>query len=132
MRQKVTGPEPAALVEVQRDFESWRNTHPGCTPFPETLWVAAAAVAAEHGIYRTAKLLRLDSSRLKRRMPGAAAAPKLAPPAFVELFASGGYPPAECVIEMDRPRQGRLRLELKAWRTADVADVVRQLWSQSE
>jgi hypothetical protein len=132
MRQKVTDPAPAALLEVQRNFESWRSTHPRRTPFPEPLWAAAAAVAKAHGVYRTAKLLRLDSSTLKRKMPGAAPAPKLAPPAFVELLASGGYAPAECVIEMDRPRHGRLRLELKAWRTTDVADLVRQLWGQSE
>ena len=132
MRQKATEPEPTTLLEVQGNFESWRSTHPRRTPFPESLWAAAAAVAAEHGIYRTAKLLGLDSSRLKRKMLGGVAAPQLAPPAFVELLASGGSPPAECVIEMDRPRQGRLRLEWKAWRTADVADVVRQLWSQSE
>ena len=131
MRQKATEPEPTALLEVQGDFESWRSTHPRRTPFPESLWAAAAAVAAEQGIYRTAKLLGLDSSRLKRKMLGGTS-PQLASPAFVELLASGGSPPAECVIEMDRPRQGRLRLELKAWRTTDVADVVRQLWNQSE
>ena len=132
MRRKVTEPEPTALLEVQRNFESWRSTHPRRTPFPESLWAAATAVAAEHGVYRTANLLGLDSSRLKRKMPGGAPAPQLAPPAFVELLACGGSPPAECVIEMERPRQGRLRLELKAWRTTDIADVVRQLWNQSE
>ena len=132
MRQKLTDPAPAALWEVQRDFDAWRSTHPHRTPFPESLWAAAAAVAAEHGIYRTAKLLRLDSSALKRKMPGPTAVPQPARPAFLELLASGGSPPAECVIEMDRPRQGKLRLELKAWRTADVIDVVRQLWSRTD
>jgi hypothetical protein len=125
MRRKLTDPAPAALLEVQRDFDAWRNTHPQRTPFPESLWAAAAAVAAEHGIYRTAKRLRLDSSALKRKMPGTV--PAAAPPAFVEWLASGGSPPPECVIEIDRPRPGKLRLEFKAWRTADVADLVRQL-----
>lgn len=132
MRQKLRDPAPAALLEVQRDFDAWRSTHPHRTPFPEPLWAAATAVAAEHGIYRTAKLLRLDSSALKRKMPGPTAAPQPARPAFIELLGSGGSPPAECVIEMDRPRQGKLRLELKAWRTADVIDVVRQVWSRTD
>jgi hypothetical protein len=33
------------------------------------------------------------------------------------------------VIEIEQPRQDKLRLEVKAWRTADVTDVVCQLWS---
>jgi hypothetical protein len=130
MRQKLADPAPGELLEVQRDFDAWRSTHPRRTPFPESLWAAAAAAAAEHGIYRTAKLLRLDPTAVKRKMPGTAPAPAPAPPTFVELLASGS-PPPECVIEIERPRQGKLRLELKAWRTVDVADVVRQLWSCS-
>jgi hypothetical protein len=129
MRPKLTDPAPAELLEVQHDFDVWRSTHPRRTPFANALWAAAAAVAAKHGIYRTAKLLRLDSSALKRRMPGAVPTP--APPAFVELLTPSG-PPPECVIEIEQPLQGKLRLELKGWRTADVSGVVRQLWSSRD
>ena len=73
--------------------------------------------------------MRLDSSALKRRMPGAAPVATAAAPTFVELLASGGSPPPECVLEIERPRHGKLRLELKAWRATDVTEVVRQLWS---
>jgi hypothetical protein len=51
-------------------------------------------------------------------MPGAV--PTSAPPTFVELFTPGwsSGPPPECVIEIEQPLQGKLRLELKGWRTA--------------
>ena len=129
MRQKATEPEPTTLLEVQGNFESWRSTHPRRTPFPESLWAAAAAVAAEHGIYRTAKLLRLDSSALKRKVPGVGPTP--APPAFVEWITPSG-PAIECVIQIEQPLQGKLRLELKGCRAADIGGVVRQLWSSRE
>lgn len=132
MRRNLSDPAPAALLEVQRDFDAWRSTHPRRTPFPESLWASAAAVAAEHGVYRTAKLLRLESAALKRRMPGIAPVATPAAPTFVELLASGGSPPPECVLEIERPRHGKLRLELKAWRTTDVIDAVRQLWSSAD
>lgn len=129
MRRNLSDPAPAALLEVQRDFDAWRSTHRRRTPFPESLWAAATAAASEHGVYRTAKLLRLDSSALKRRMPGTAPVAIPAAPTFVELLASGGSPPPECILEIERPRHGKLRLELKAWRATDVTEVVRQLWS---
>ena len=54
MKPKLTDPAAAELLEVQRDFDVWRSTHPRRTPFPNALWAAATAVAAKHGIYRTA------------------------------------------------------------------------------
>ena len=98
MKPKLTDPPPADVLEVQRDFDVWRSAHPRRTPFPDSLWAAAAKVAAQHGIYHTAKLLRLDSSALKRRMPVAAPTPAAA--AFVELITPSG-PPLECVIEIN-------------------------------
>jgi hypothetical protein len=129
MKPKLMDPPPPEILELQREFDVWRSAHPRRTPFPDSLWAAAAKVAAQHGIYRTAKLLRLDSSALKRRMPGAAPMPS--PPAFVELITPNG-PPSECVIEIEQPLQGKVRLELKGWRPADVSDVVRRLWSRCE
>jgi hypothetical protein len=40
-------------------------------------------------------------------------------------------PPLECVIEIEQPLQGKLRLELKGWRT-DVSGVAAPLWSSRE
>ena len=126
MKPKLTDPPPAEVLEVQRDFDVWRTAHSRRTPFPEALWAAAAKVAAQYGIYRTAKLLRLDSSALKRKLPGVGSTP--APPAFVEWMSPSG-PALECVLQIEQRQQGKLRLELKGCTAADLSDVVRQLWS---
>jgi hypothetical protein len=59
---------PAGLQEVARQFEKWRSSHSGRRPIPEALWICAADLAREHGVFRRAKVLRLDYSKLKRQM----------------------------------------------------------------
>jgi hypothetical protein len=106
-------------------------------PLPEALWAAAAAAAREHGVFQTAKVLRLDYSKLKRM---AAVAPPIVRPAaklppgataFVELTpppaASSGLDRAECVIELDGPR-GRMRIQWKGAAASDLAALSRALW----
>jgi hypothetical protein len=61
-------------------------------PIPDSRWASAAELAREHGVFRTAKVLRLEYGKLKRlaalskevaRKKGRGAAP---PPAFLELL----------------------------------------------
>src|SRR4030095_4770359 len=44
----------------------WRRSNTGPLPIPETLWTAAAEVAREHGVFRTAKVLSLEYGKLRR------------------------------------------------------------------
>ena len=84
-------------------------------PIPESLWVLAAELARQHGVFRTAQVLRLDYNKLKRRTPGTTSTgvPASAPqPAFVELIATSTSHPCECIIEVEGPR-GRMRVEWK-------------------
>jgi copper/silver efflux system protein len=46
-------------------FERWRKSHRGRLPIPDALWRAAAELAKEHGVFRTAKVLRFDYTKLK-------------------------------------------------------------------
>jgi hypothetical protein len=46
-------------------------------------------------------------------------------PAFVELLASGSGATASCLIEVESPRGGKLRLELKAIETSQLAELIR-------
>jgi hypothetical protein len=64
------------MQRIYRRFEHWRGSHQGRLPIPEALWAAAAELAREHGVGRTAKILRLEHGRLKRMV-------KSAPPAYV-------------------------------------------------
>ena len=58
---------PAGLKEAQQRFEEWRSSHAGRQPIPEPLWTLAAELAGEHGVFRTAQVLRLDYTKLKQQ-----------------------------------------------------------------
>lgn len=62
---------PRGMQKVYERFARWRSDHPGVRlPIPPRLWKAAAKVAREQGVCRTAQVLRLDYSKLKQ-MAGA-------------------------------------------------------------
>jgi len=112
---------------VHGRFERWRKSHHGRLPIPDVLWRAAAGLAKQHGVFRTAKALRLDYTKLKTMAVGSGKKRKPAtPPRFVELLP----PPAssqECVIEWEGPR-GKMCIHWKDVTAADVARLTRMLW----
>jgi hypothetical protein len=89
------------------------------------LWALAAELAGQHGVFRTAQVLRLDYSKLKRhiRVTAPARKPTLAPPpAFVELIAPASGRTCECTVEVEGPR-GRMRIEWKGSTAPDLASL---------
>lgn len=56
------------MQRLYRRFERWRNAHTGRLPIPERLWTAAAELAREHGVFPTAKALRLEYGKLKQHV----------------------------------------------------------------
>jgi len=62
-----TGPDvPSGMQKICRRFERWRSSHQGRLPIPKALWASAAETARKHGVFRTAKILRLEYGKLKR------------------------------------------------------------------
>ena len=121
---------PAGLLEASQRFEEWRNSHSGRRPIPATLWRVAAELAREYGVFRTAKVLRLDYGKLKRQMTPAqpkARPVSTTPPAFVELIAPESTATLECTIEVEGPR-GRMRIEWKGTTAPDLAGLSRAFW----
>ena len=121
---------PAGLKEAQQRFAEWRGAQSGRRPIPEGLWSLAAELASQHGVCRTAQVLRLDYAKLKRQMQAAApvAKPTATPaPSFVELIAPAATPNCECVIEVEGLR-GRMRIEWKGPTAPDLAGLSRVLW----
>ncbi len=58
---------PHGMRRIYQRFAHWRNSHPEVRlPIPPRLWKAAAKVAREHGVCRTAQVLRLEYGKLKR------------------------------------------------------------------
>lgn len=135
---------PAGMRRLNRRFERWRKTHKPRTAFPEALWASAAAAARAHGVYRTAKVLRLECGKLKRVMEttpsnGRLAATRRAPlesgPAtFLELTpppeASSGSVLSECLIELEGPR-GKMRIQWKGATAPELAGLIRSLWGSA-
>src|ERR1017187_8411555 len=65
MTTKTLPEVPVGMQRIYRRFERWRKSHRGRLPIPEALWAAVAELAREHGVFRTAKTLRLEHSKLK-------------------------------------------------------------------
>jgi hypothetical protein len=129
---------PPGMQRIHRRFERWRSSHQGRLPIPEALWASAAAVAREHGVFRTAKILRLEYGKLKR-MAESEVRRALAPPAeFLELVAPQGVPLgvpsgpglSECIIELEGPR-GKMRIQWKGAAAPDLAGLSRALWESA-
>src|SRR5450755_4966749 len=97
MTHKTVPDVPDGMQKIYRRFERWRSAHQGRLPIPKALWASAAAVAREHGVFRTSKILRLEYGKLKRMVEAAAPVRPVmratAPPAeFLELVAPQGVP----------------------------------------
>ena len=125
------------VEQLQRRFAEWRGTHAVRARLPEELWAAAAELAQRDGMDATARALQVDKPSLRKwadrlrpeRQPRAQRSPPKrrgkAVPAFVELLASGSGATASCLIEVESARGGKLRLELKAIETSQLAELIR-------
>jgi hypothetical protein len=127
---------PDGMRRVHGHFARWRESHAGRLPIPEALWAEAVELTREHGVFRTAKVLRLEYGKLKRlaassspviRRVARLAAP---PAAFVELLGPGAGGVSECVIEVEGPR-GKLRIQWKGATAADLAGFSRVWWESA-
>ena len=115
---------PPDLLELSQRLEQWRTEQPPRTRLPESIWAAAAGMAQRHGLHRTTKTLRLDYTKLKKRMPATAQVAGPPPPGFLELLAPvAAAGPAECVVEWESAR-GRMRVAMKGV-TPDWASLLR-------
>jgi hypothetical protein len=124
------------MREIHGRFARWRKSHTGRLPIPQPLWAAAAEVAREHGVFRTAKVLSLEYGKLKRLTteshPARRRTAGLSAPlaAFVELLTPGTGGGAECLIELEGPR-GKMRIQWKGSTTPDLAGLSRVLWESA-
>src|SRR5439155_5077642 len=99
------------LQHTRRRIARWRETrtHRGA-PMPAALWAAAVALARQHGLYTTARTLRIDYGSLKKRLDTASPG-RVPTPAFVELpTAPPPSQPGPCVIGLCASRDLPLRL----------------------
>ena len=123
---------PVRMRKVHGRFERWRKSHTGRLPIPKRLWAAAAELAKEHGVCRTAQVLRLEYGKLKRLAGSADRASRSTRSrsprtSFVELVAPQTIGVSECVIELEGSR-GKVRIQWKGTTAPDLAGLSRALW----
>ena len=132
MRHKNPPDIPIGMLKVLQRLESWRKTRRGRAPIPGLLWAAAGAVAREHGIFRTSKVLRLEFNKLKE-LAASRKARKITArsrPQFVELVTAPPVGVSECVIELEG-HHGKLRIHWKGITAIDVAQLSRLFLEQT-
>jgi hypothetical protein len=125
------------VERLRRRFEEFRSTHAVRSRLPDELWAAAAELVVRDGIDATARALDVDKPSLRKwadrfhprgerntpRVPRKRKASAL--PAFVELLASQAGASTSCLVEVESPRGAKLRLELKAIATGELAELIR-------
>jgi len=86
--------------------------------------------AREHGVFRTAKVLRLEYGKLKRMAESASGSPQRAavPTAFLELMPQPAGV-SDCLIEVEGPG-GKMRLQWKGATASDLAGLIR-VWKSA-
>lgn len=134
------GAIPGPLARGRDRFEAWRRTCCVGDRIPERLWSLAVALAAAHGLSRTATVLKLDYYSLRKRVAagssdsGMAASPfvelraPLPPSPFIELSASPAAA-GECVVELEDGSGARMFVHLRGCAVPDVVALARSFRS---
>lgn len=133
MHGRKSGEIPARFAAAARQFAEWRRTTTRGTRIPESLWELAVQLAGEHGVWKTARTLKVDYYGLKRRLAEASRvpAPKFSAPSshFVEVTPSIMASPGECLIELENGDGSKMRIHLKGSQTPDLAALCNSFWS---
>lgn len=129
-----TATVPNKIEDLRQRLEQWRSTHKRRGHLPEALWAEAAELARQHGVYQTARMLRLEYTRLwywaqQGREPAGRALDEAAAAEFVELLAPPPPSPSECVIEWESPC-GKVTIHVKGTTLPDLSGLSRALGSQ--
>ena len=129
--KRESNPIPETIAQLQRQLEQFRTAQPGRTKLPESLWQAAVELARQYGVYAVAHPLRLDYTRLKKRLGGSPTfRRKVTKPAFVELVAPSRAQLEECVIEFESSGGSKMRIQWKATAPPDWTTLL-QAWRET-
>jgi hypothetical protein len=89
-------------------------------------------LANTFGISRTAQVLRMNPSRLKKRLAQKLAASALeleGKPRFVELGPFSPNGSCECLLELEAGNGAKMRIELKGIAAPDLAALSHAFWN---
>jgi hypothetical protein len=115
---------PRGLLQARSRFEAWRRRCLGRGRIPGELWELAVQMVQQHGLSRTASVLRLDYYSLKKRAKTAGSELPSRSPTFVEI--SSSVPAGkQCLLELDNRAGATLRVQLIGYDPADLEALVR-------
>jgi hypothetical protein len=80
---------------------------------PSKLLQLAVVAARHHGVHRASTVLRVEFNRLKREVAGvprSALRDQRPAAGFVEVRVPAPVPSPECLVELERPDGGRMRV----------------------
>lgn len=112
---------------LQKRLEAWRKSHKPRSRLPVRLWNAAARVAGQCGLNKTAKALRLDYYDLKKRLEVAAVNHGPAS-SFIELSPAAPSLIPECLIELEARNGTKMRIHLKGMAVPDLNTLSSTFW----
>lgn len=128
---------PARLARARERFDGWRKTRER-RRIPEGLWRAAVKLAADYGVCRTARALRLNCESLKNRVEAHSRNGEPTRASFWELIPSGvarASSPAsraepEYTLELEDGSGRKLRVQ---WRGefSELSALSQSLWGKA-
>jgi hypothetical protein len=128
------GELPADLWRGAARFARWRQGRVLGERIPEALWDLAVALAARHGVSRTASVLAVDYYSLKKRCLPESGSPRLNGEAiassagFIELPPPASSTSSACIVEFEKASGAKLRMRFAGPGVPDLAALARDFW----
>ena len=101
MKQDAQVAAHAPLDAVRQAFDQWRSTRCGRERIPEELWQAAADLSESYTLCKIATELKLDYSRLRRRIQERS--PEPPPSRFIEVRMDSLLASSQCTVHLRSP-----------------------------
>ena len=134
IEQVTEKPEPT-LEEVRVQFETWRKTRKSRQPIPEKLWQSAFKLSKNYSIYKIAKTLQLDYTKLKNftrdRSNHHLSIVKDISPAFIELgIGACSSEVFECIIDIKGSDGAQMKMQFKGSCYFDPLELCKAFWDK--
>ena len=133
MRRGPAAEVPHDLDLARRELEQWRQQSPRHKRLPRELWEKATVLARQHGVNKTAGVLRLNYDTLKQHVAASAGQASPLPAAsygFVELRPGSAMTAGlTCTIELDAGGGPTLRMQVQGATMVDLAVFALRLWN---
>ena len=139
MKKRSTCGADKAITKVQGEFERWRRERANRRePIPEELWNQSAVLCKQRSISMVAKALRLNATKLRKRVEKSLELLR-ASPEFIEFqmtsceaLQTEVEPPLLCV-ELSDSTGHRVTMRLSTFNTTDtVVSLANAFWSRSQ